>query len=241
MFRSDPRGCLTMAIEEAMDRTGPTHLLEALTKCATPTMQAHGDIVQRCAEACREPVTWLAQDVCAPDDVCIFILERRQQPVEAVANGHVQIRVWFSHTVLQTFRVQLGLATTPPDHISLMIDNRRRKNLAQPAAHSANVTELRCPLQRTQREALKHILRLVMIPKAVLKKVQHFLPRLNYCALNGSVMRLGSAAFPAFVTHSVIVITRHFVLLSSNGSTGAGSQNSLNITHTADAPIFNAD
>jgi hypothetical protein len=60
-----------------VDRTGQAHFLEPLAERLTPPVEPDRDVVERGAEAGGDPITRLAKNVGAPDDVSILGLERR--------------------------------------------------------------------------------------------------------------------------------------------------------------------
>ena len=76
-----------------MRRAGAAHFLKPHAQRLAAAMQADGHIVQRGAKARGQPVPRLAQDIGPPDDVGIFGLQRRQESVEAIAYGGVDLRV----------------------------------------------------------------------------------------------------------------------------------------------------
>ena len=70
-------GLIAPTIEKAVDRTGQAHFLEPLAERLTPPVEPDRDVVERGAEAGGDPITRLAKNVGAPDDVSILGLERR--------------------------------------------------------------------------------------------------------------------------------------------------------------------
>ena len=69
---------LAMTVQEPMDRAGLAHLLESLSQCAPSAMKSNVDVVQRRPEARSQPVSRLAEDVGAPNDIRILWLEGGQ-------------------------------------------------------------------------------------------------------------------------------------------------------------------
>lgn len=61
-------------VEEAVHGTCQAHLFKSLLECSSTSMNPNGDIVQRGAQACRDPIARFAKYVGAPDDLRIVRL-----------------------------------------------------------------------------------------------------------------------------------------------------------------------
>ena len=65
---------IALTVEEAVHGTCQAHLFKSLLECPSTSMNPNGDIVQRGAQACRDPVARFAKYVGAPDDFRIVRL-----------------------------------------------------------------------------------------------------------------------------------------------------------------------
>lgn len=207
---------LAVAIEEPVDRTGPAHLFEAFPQCPSPAVKPHRDVVERCAQGRRQSVSWFTEYVGAPDYVGVLGLQRRQQPIEAVADCSVEFEIGVDGLVLEADPVDVDFPAAPANCASLVVDDRRRKNPAQPPAHRPHVPDLCRALKCANRESLQNLLRLITITQTHLKELEQFLLYLDERPLNRRVMRLGGIALVS-VGHlmALIVGVRHLSIGSA--------------------------
>jgi hypothetical protein len=105
-------------------------------------MNPNGDIVQRRAEACRDPVAGFAKDVGAPDDFRIVRLERWQQVVEAGADSPIGFDVRLNRKALDIDLFHANLSPASSNGASLMVDDRGCQNLTKPSPYCADVAKV---------------------------------------------------------------------------------------------------
>jgi hypothetical protein len=84
------------------------------------------DVVECCTQAGSYPITGLAKNVGAPNDISIFCLERRQQLMKAVADGFVSFSIWLDCQILNIGPLHVDLLTATSGDSALMIDECRR-------------------------------------------------------------------------------------------------------------------
>jgi hypothetical protein len=154
-------GILAMTVQKAMDWTGQAHLLDPFPERLSPPVKSDRDVVERCTQAGRNPISGLAKNVGAPNDIGIFCLKRRQQLMKAVANGFVGFSIWLNRQILDINLLQIDLQATAPDDAALVIDERCRQYAPQPSTDSPDISQLPGTFKRSEREAVQEFFGLV--------------------------------------------------------------------------------
>lgn len=176
-----------------MDGAGQAHFFEPSLQGLAAAMKSYGNIVQCRAEAHGNSLSRLSQDVGTPDDIGIVRLERRQKLIEAVAYHPVDVGIWRNGFTreLEILLVHRNLPMPMPDRTALVIGDRRRQDPAEPSTHCLHVTQIRCPLESSNREALQHLLCLLTIPQPSIQKSQEVSMSLDERSPHGRIRRLG--------------------------------------------------
>lgn len=172
-----------------MNGAGSAHFLKAPSQRLPSTVESYGDIVQRSTQTCGQPFARLSQDIDTPNNVRILGLQGREQAIEAVAYRRVELGI--GGPILDFGFVDMDLPAPPPAQFPLMIDNGCCEDATQPAAHGPDVSELGCTLERADREALQHLLRVIAIAQPPPQENKDLPPGLNERPADRVVMRPG--------------------------------------------------
>jgi hypothetical protein len=154
------------------------------------TMQPHRDIVQGDADARRDLFTRLPHQIHAPDHVGIFRLERGQKLVEAVAHRLVELLV--SHDVqgLKIVGIHHRLSLPPPDGPTLMVDDGRGADPAQPAKYRTYIAQLARSLDSPEHECLQDVFGRASTAHSSLQELQDLPTALDERLPYGGIGRL---------------------------------------------------
>ena len=103
-------------------------------------MQSDGHVVQRRSQTGRHAVSWLTENISAPDDVGVLGFERRQDAIKAITDRRVELLV--DRKVLNLCLVDDDLSASPSRCFALMVDDGRGQDSAEPSAHHPNIVKL---------------------------------------------------------------------------------------------------
>lgn len=153
-----------------MDWTGQAHFLEPFPERLPPPVKPDRDVVERRTQTGGDPIAGLAKKVGAPDDIGIFGLERRQQLMEAVADGLVGFSIRLDRQALDIGLFHFDLPAAAPDGAALVIDERGRQYPSEPSANRTDIPQLPRAFERPERKVLQELFCFVPATQPVMQE-----------------------------------------------------------------------
>ncbi len=164
-----------------------TGFLQARPERLAPAMEADGDVVDGHAEARRDTVARLPDQIGAPDNLGILRLESRQDPVQAVADYRVDLGGDREGAGVHVRLVQGDLPPPGFPHHALVVGNRGRQHAREPSADPLHVAQVAGSLKGTQCKPLEYFLGCLAAAEAADEISQEVVPALHNSATHRGV------------------------------------------------------
>ena len=156
-----------------MNRAGHAHFFQPLLERLTTAMKPDGDIVQTDTKARRHAVAGFFQQVYAPDHFGIFRLESWQELVKTIADRLFELIIRLDRQFLEIEGIHDFLPFTPFAGSTLVINDCRGENAAEPATNAAHIAQVSRPLDSAEHEHLQDLLGLIPAAQSPAKKTQN--------------------------------------------------------------------
>ena len=138
-----------------MDCADRAESLERGAESAVGAMEPYSQSVSRDAEAARDAIAGLAEEVHAPENMGVVARERRQQPIEALAHGAFGV-VIDQHGPLICLYETL-VEPLPYSGLSVVVGKGPAQHLREPRAQSSAAPDGRDPAEHFQIEVLQDV------------------------------------------------------------------------------------